>query len=383
VHKLALATLLVTVLSNAAQAEAPPRLDLLFVVGNSASMGEEQEALAASLPVLLDGIAAAAGARPDLHIGVISTDVGIGGDAAGACRGAGDDGALQATPRLAGCAPPDDAYIADAILADGRHQVNYPGGLDETFACIARLGTDGCGFEQPLLAVLRSLFATAGTGFHRDDAMLAVIIVSDQDDCSASGFGVFDPASATAGPFDTFRCAEYGVTCDGDPIGRAGATYQDCAPRTDSYLIDPAEYARMLVGFKARVFVAAVTGPAAPFTVTVDEGGAPGLAPSCASSALGAAVPGVRLRAFAAAFPAHAAASICQEDLGLVLGEIGAQIGAALVGPFPEAPPAEPEASGCAIARSRAGGAGALLAALAVASLARRRRGRPSSPAPR
>src|SRR5262245_681481 len=62
---------------------APPSrdLDLLFVIDNSNSMMEEQAALASALPRFVDALSGAAGGLPNLHVGVISADVGIGFEA--------------------------------------------------------------------------------------------------------------------------------------------------------------------------------------------------------------------------------------------------------------------------------------------------------------
>jgi hypothetical protein len=67
-------------------------------------------------------------------------------------------------------------------------------------ACVAPRG-DGCAIEQPLEAVLRALApeATANAGFLRERSLLAIVIVSDQDDCSAADPRLFDPADAELG----------------------------------------------------------------------------------------------------------------------------------------------------------------------------------------
>jgi hypothetical protein len=72
---------------------ASDKLDILFVVDNSDSMAEEQERLADDLSLLFDRLQGPAG-LPDLHVGIISTDMGIRGDLPG-CEAPGDDGVLQ------------------------------------------------------------------------------------------------------------------------------------------------------------------------------------------------------------------------------------------------------------------------------------------------
>jgi hypothetical protein len=70
------------------------------------------------------------------------------------------------------------------------------------FGCIAELGVNGCGFEQQLESTWKALApstdlsfsrgsggqgapAGANAGFVRDDAILAVILVTDEEDCSS------------------------------------------------------------------------------------------------------------------------------------------------------------------------------------------------------
>ena len=64
---------------------------------------------------------------PDLHIGVISTDVGAGPNNAGTgCSANGDDGGLHTN---ASCGI-GNAYIIDGRAPDGTQIQNYPGSLD-------------------------------------------------------------------------------------------------------------------------------------------------------------------------------------------------------------------------------------------------------------
>ena len=53
-----------------------PNVDILFVVDSSPSMIEEQEALSASFPLMMDTLATLEGGLPNVHIGVITTDMG-------------------------------------------------------------------------------------------------------------------------------------------------------------------------------------------------------------------------------------------------------------------------------------------------------------------
>ncbi len=82
------------------------------------------------------------------------------------------------------------------------------------FGCLARLGTTGCGLEQQLEAMKRALrdHRESGgphDGFLRPSSFLAVVFVTDEDDCSASDPRAFDNSASTVselGPLSN-RCA--------------------------------------------------------------------------------------------------------------------------------------------------------------------------------
>jgi hypothetical protein len=203
-------------------------VDLLFVIDNSYSMAEEQAALARYAETLFspliqpesgyDGVVPPAA---DVRVGVISTDMGTGGYPAQTCADPmdGDAGVLQNVGRLAGC---QEAYTAaDCESASGcpwlsSRPARPDDGSDgtpaiwEDFACIALLGTSGCGVRQPLEASYQALVEQthpggANEGFLRDDSLLAVIYVTTDDDCSFDDPAFFDPNRAELGSLSQ-RC---------------------------------------------------------------------------------------------------------------------------------------------------------------------------------
>lgn len=217
---------------------------------------------------------------------------------------------MQSTPRVEGCAPPSDPFIADVIAPDGTRETNYDGTLKEAFQCIGLLGTEGCGFEQGLESMRRAL-ETVGpvqqnAGFLRDDANLAIIFLTDEDDCSARDPRVFShmPGSDDVlGPLASFRCTEFGVLCDDGTISRGEATYSTCEPRGDSYLHHPDAYAEFLKelegGESNKIFVGVIAGDADGLAVSLSEiDSRPEVQPSC-ESANGVAIPSHRLTYFA------------------------------------------------------------------------------------
>ena len=386
---LALASLFALAPSPAHASETPIKLDVLFVIDNSGSMGDEQESLAANFPRFMDELAALPGGLPDLHLAVVSTNLGAGGAALSGCEGAGDDGVFQNAPRTPGCSVPDGRFIRDELGGeDGGRVRNYPGSLPETFSCIARLGTLGCGFEQPLAALERALDGSRpeNAGFLREDAYLAVVVIADEDDCSASQPAtLFDPSSDALGALTSFRCSAQGVSCDGAPLPGLPGVYENCEPRFDAPLVtSPATTVAFLNGLKSdpdRLLVAAIVGDAGPLRVVLDGAQRPQLASACTDESQNGdgAAPAVRTTWFAAQFVSQGeppnVRSICDNDLSGALSRVGASFRRAIVA-SDDAPIATPRA-GCAVAPApRAGLAGAWLACAALALALSSRPGR-------
>jgi hypothetical protein len=187
-------------------------VDMLFVIDTSSSMDLEQASLAEEFPRLMrklttgdhneDGDPEYEPVK-DLHIGVVSTNIG-GTQSVTRCTGSGDSGRLLHRSFAVGCErefPKFLTYLADQ---------DDPEQVATDFACIAQVGIDGCGFEQPLESALQALWPSAdpairfnaptteatfgrgdrdNAGFLRNDAAspatLAIVVVTDEDDCSA------------------------------------------------------------------------------------------------------------------------------------------------------------------------------------------------------
>jgi hypothetical protein len=297
---------------------APSQLDLLFVIDNSGSTESLQALLLAELNRSIKPLKAS-GVR-DFRIGVVSTDLGAGAEELDRCPVNGDQGRLQNTARVAGCTPPDDPWIA---YLDG--QTNIPAGdedplarVQEAFACIAKLGSDGCGFEQPLEAARRALDpdANVNPGFRRPNAALAVVIVTNEDDCSGTDV-LFAKETGELGPLNSYRCFRYGVACD-QPVDRPGYK-ENCRPAGE--LLHPVQ--RYVAFFQqlapeGRWVVAVLSGPAGPLTVSENEQSL-WLQPSCLSGWAEAA-PAVRLPALVDALgEGGLIGSLCSDDLGELL----------------------------------------------------------------
>jgi hypothetical protein len=326
--------------ATARAGEPPPKVDLLVVVDNSGSMAEEQLRLALDFERLITTLELAEGGLPDLHVGVVSSDVGAGPNDIVGCVGEGDRGVLKNAATTPGCAPPDGPFIADTVAEDGSRERNYTGTLADTFACIAQIGVDGCGFERPLEAVRLALDGSnlENAGFLRDDAALAVLFVTDEDDCSAEDTDLYTTdGDGPLGPLSSFRCTEFGIVCGDppEPITREPASYVGCVPRSDSYVRHPLEYVDFLRALKAdptRIVVAVIAGPPEPVVVGRDDDDNARLEPSCAGE-VGEAAPAVRFRYVLDQFPdRNHFASICAEDSGAPYVALAELIQAAATG---------------------------------------------------
>ncbi|MBI5502934.1 MAG: hypothetical protein HY907_22005 [Deltaproteobacteria bacterium] len=199
----------------------PPsgKVDLVVVVDNSRSMQEEQAALVANFPSLIEELMAPSGghtAVTDLNVAIISTDMGSAGFELTTCdRGLwgwdrGDDGCFLHTPLTGG--PGCLAEYPNFLRRGPENAADYPlADMGRDFGCMATLGTNGCGFEQQLEAARKGLVDQTGPsgcnlGFLRPDSILAVVVVSDEEDCSVADPGILNPDADALYGHANIRC---------------------------------------------------------------------------------------------------------------------------------------------------------------------------------
>jgi hypothetical protein len=336
-------------------------IDILFVIDDSASTSDKQTVFAMNFPGFVAALDAFPGiGRPNLHMGVVTTsvDIGVAGFASGntGCPHPNPmaDGRLQNTKgvgAMSGCPLPNGRYIVDVSAGPPPtpRTTNYTGNLADVFTCIAQVGSTGCGFEAPLNAMKRALDGSKpeNAGFVRPGAFLAIVILTDEDDCSTKdgtdGTALFNLTAAAAGPGD-FRCQPlFAYKCDTAISATTGGTYTGCTPRTDSFLEDPNSYAGFLGTVKSlnQIVVALIAGdpqtqtPAVLPVGTIVTGPltqsgqtqALALEPSCSATingnlALGR--PSIRLSEFLANFGDHGLfQSVCQSDYTAALTAVG------------------------------------------------------------
>jgi hypothetical protein len=303
-------------------------LDLLVVVDNSPSTSDKQQLFVQNFKTLIDQLDNFPAGRPSLHLGVVSTTVGLNTDVSfgSSCSktAPNDDGRFQHLARVPGCSSPADAFIIDALADNGGRTTNYSGTLHDAFGCIAELGSTGCGFEAPLEAIKRALDGShpENAGFLRDDANLGIVILTDEDDCSVADPSLF--ALNNPGPGD-FRCQPlYAYDCDQPIVATGPGTYTNCHPRHGSYLADPASYVDFLDMLKdpSQISVSLIagdptttiqTGPITqPFTQSL------ALEPSCSTTIdgnLAIGRPAIRLDEFRKSFGDHGQwDTVCKSD---------------------------------------------------------------------
>ncbi len=358
------------------------QLDLLFVVDDSGGTSIQSK-LTAQLPGFMHALQNLPGGLPDLHVGVVSADLGAGPDAPAGCTATGDGGQLQTAPR-GSCATSTLAHGA-AFVSTSDGGPNFSAPIEQVVSCILPLGTGGCGYGQPLAALARALGADGAPapgvnqGFLRQDAALGIVIVSALDDCStASGSDLFatDPnapgLSDPRGPLTHYRCNRYGHLCTGTgvmlappPLGPApggpdnagteqldGCVSNDqpggpLTPVTDIV----AQIRRLKAAPDDRIAVSAIIGPTTPYGVRWTPAGAanpqspdelwPSVMLSCGAAGDPAVnpagmqrstdgssgEPGVRIAEFVEGFPHGVFASVCDPSYATALAAVAADLG--------------------------------------------------------
>ena len=168
-------------------AQACQKMDLVFVVDDSGSMAEEQTNLATNFPMFADVLqnyVNADGEKIDFRIAVTTT---------------GKD--FSYTISVGGGLPPqtitesgDNGEFKNNCGVARRWLEPTDPGLGSTLGCRANVGTGGSGTEMPLLmskvALADRVADGTNAGFLRQDALLGIVILTDEDDSSTSANNV-------------------------------------------------------------------------------------------------------------------------------------------------------------------------------------------------
>jgi len=186
--------------------EGCQKVDFLFVIDNSGSMADNQVSLANNFPTFIDGIQATLEDVEEYQVGVVTSDAyafnsapcnQLGGLV---IRTGGDDSSNMV------CGP----------YAAGNNFMTEADDLATEFACAARVGSEGNGLEMPMSAVEIAVRKDLGgpgecnEGFIRDDALLVLVIITDEWD--GPGDPEFFGSPGNAGSwYDTVVTAKGGI----------------------------------------------------------------------------------------------------------------------------------------------------------------------------
>jgi len=153
-------------------------IDFMFVIDNSGSMGDEQANLVANFPAFIDGIQVALESVDSVQVGVITTDA--------------------YSANIAGCQNLSSLVVQTNSMvcgpyADGSNFMNEADDLGTAFNCAALVGTSGSASERPMQAMVEAALQVDGgpgqcnEGFIREDALLVIVIITDESDSNSTG----------------------------------------------------------------------------------------------------------------------------------------------------------------------------------------------------
>src|SRR6188768_815564 len=246
------------------------KVDILFMIDNSPSMADKQEILKSAVPVLLarlasplcldrdgkptgsavsvDGTCESAGSAPelapiaDIHIGIVSSSLGAHGGSV--CAAASGEPDRNDRAHLIGTVRSGlNSWQGSGFLAwDPAGTANTPAGESDraklsadSAAMVQATGEHGCGYEASLESWYRFLIdpepplevsQVAGLNvrqgvdtellaqrkaFLRPDSLLAIVMLSDENDCSIRDDGLGWMVGASA------RMPKATAACERDP----------------------------------------------------------------------------------------------------------------------------------------------------------------------
>lgn len=204
------------------------KLDVLFVIDDSNADGLHQDRLAAQIPGWIDALVSgdldedgAAELVPieSIHFGVTTTNMGTEPFVVPTCAGSGQDGEL-----LTSGIQPECARSYPRVLEFEASSGQSPESIANDLGCLMRrTGAPGCAFEQPFEAMLKALTPStsaieflsgtghadgANAGFLREDSVLAIVMLTSENDCSARNREIYSSTGRFGGELN-LRCAQY------------------------------------------------------------------------------------------------------------------------------------------------------------------------------
>ena len=268
------------------------------MIDNSSSMTDAQNRLLQTFPGIMNVLKELPGGLPDLHVAVISQDMGAGVGIQN-CVNFGHNAEFQYTAR-APCTATTLQNGATFIVDSGGAKNYTAPDISDVFTCIAALGAERCGLEQQLAVNQHARWGRTASfppaenqGFLRPDAVLAIVMITNEDDCSARQgansalFGTQPPTPSRVRSVQpaSFRCNEFGHLCNGVAPPRDAPTgsvtdrvpLQNCVSNEASpYLTPVATLVSQIKSLKIdpsnQILVFALAGAATPYAVRWSPG---------------------------------------------------------------------------------------------------------------
>jgi len=215
------------------------KVDVLFVVDNTASMVEEQPRLRSAMPAFVD---AARARGVDLHLAVTTTGIDASTNACPGGAQGGEAGRLfpvdGSRPRILTLQTPDLASVLQQNVSVGQCAA-----LEQGFEAVRRA------LSPPLVNNADDPRTTqpndGNLGFLRDEAALVVVFVGDEDDHSPDSVDTYVRfLRARKGENQPQRMTLYAIapTATGCPTSGGGGTrYAEAAARTGGEVISVCE----------------------------------------------------------------------------------------------------------------------------------------------
>lgn len=170
-------------------------VDFLFVVDSSISMATNQSDLVTAFPEFVDTMKATLESVDSYHVGVVTSGAYAGNE----------PGCQQIGALVTQTAGPDSSAAQCGPYLDGRYMTEDDD-LASAFECAARVGTGGDNDEKMMQAALAAISpelnapGACNEGFIREDALLVLVLITDEDDPGSCGVPLVGCAGSPGDP---------------------------------------------------------------------------------------------------------------------------------------------------------------------------------------
>ena len=210
------------------------KVDFLFVIDNSGSMFTFQQELVANFPVFIEGIQSSLESVMSYQVGVVTTDNYM-------FNAPGCNGLSSLVVQTGGF---DSSMMTCGPYAEGHNFMTEEDDLAQEFSCAAQIGTQGNGFERTMAAVEEAVQRVEGNagqcneGFIRDDALLVIVIITDEADGPGDPDGAPPIYTSPGDPeswYDTVVDAKFGLPENVVVLSLINFAGGPCPPSSSTY----------------------------------------------------------------------------------------------------------------------------------------------------